>query len=349
MSVDFDKQLDDEIKSYVINKRRGGFGVSQTDIYSTGYSRIVAFALHIPNSQGEIKKIALTIRKYARPNYSSQYELKDEYDSERGSKLNEFKIDLESKSSGDSVRNLAEFLNAQYKNIGIKLNDNKVVIDNPENIDIDGLIKSATINKKELISNKSKISLLREYKSFLVNSLVQNEKYVQDWLDEDGGRYRKQRCLIFGLEYTDHIREGELQRKRFDVLARSSIDLNEYTLIELKSPSCEVFSVYEEQNKNGGKSTKYSLSDDLARAIPQILQYRKRFEVALEDNDELQRLGVRAGKVSKCLIVIGERKADPIWKSHYDELRKSLASGLEILTYTDLINKISVTIKNLES
>lgn len=349
MEPDFNQQLDDEIKSYVISKRQGGFGVSQADIYKTGYTRIVAFAFHIPDTSGKVKKFSLTLRRYSRPNFSKPLSLKEEYDSETGRLIdNKFKVDLESKKSGDAVKNLTEFLNAQFKNIGVTLNDNKVVIDNPVSVDIDKLIKNATLNKKETLSIKSKISLLNDYKVFLEDSLTQNETHIQNWLDEDNGKYRKQRCLIFGLEYTDHKREGELQRKRFDILTRSSIDLNEYTLIELKSPSADVFDITEEQNKNGGSSTTYALSEELARAIPQILQYRKRFEAALGDNDDLQRLGVAPGKVFKCLIVIGQRESHAIWKSHYDELRRSLASGLEILTYTDLINKLSVTLKNLE-
>ena len=193
-----------------------------------------------------------------------------------------------------------------------------------------------------------KIEILKNHLKFLRENLDKDESFVQNWLDEDDGKYRKQRCLIFGLEFIDHKREGELSGKRFDVLTRQSESLdNDYVLIELKSPSEGVFNFKEITNKNGGKSIEYELSSSLSRAIPQILNYKHLFEKATDE--DLARIDVRRGKVSKCLIIIGTRKSDDVVLERYlNDLNDNLSNSLHILTYTDLIHKLEITIKNLE-
>ena len=68
---------------------------------------------------------------------------------------------------------------------------------------------------------KIQIETLKDHKKFLEENLDKNETYIQNWLDENDAQFRKQRCLIFGLEFTDHKREGELSSKRFDLLDNS--------------------------------------------------------------------------------------------------------------------------------
>jgi len=64
---------------------------------------------------------------------------------------------------------------------------------------------------------KVQIQILRSHIEFLKTNLGQNETFIQNWIDEEDGKYRKQRCLIFGIEYIAPKREGRLSGKRFDI------------------------------------------------------------------------------------------------------------------------------------
>lgn len=220
------------------------------------------------------------------------------------------------------------------------------------------------IKQKSIIETIPKIQIkaLELYKTVLENNLDQDEKFIQNWIDakidengnqlnileEESAKIRKSRCLIFGLEFIDHKREGSNSSKRFDVLTRLSEGENEYVLIELKSPNAEVFSIKEKVNANGGTSTEYSLSDDLSRAIPQILRYRGNLESKSEEDEDLQRIGIKKGKIPKCIILIGQRKINnPLWENHFSSLKENFGNSLELWTYTDLIRKLGTTIKNL--
>ncbi len=186
------------------------------------------------------------------------------------------------------------------------------------------------------------IDILRSHISFLKKNLDKNETFIQKWLDEDGGKFRKLRCLIFGLEYVDPKREGKFMRKRFDILAEQNLD--NHVLIELKSPSAEVFTVKTKKTINDGITTEYHLSSDLARAIPQILEYKKWYDNARPE--EIQALGLEKKRIHKCIIIIGTRKDDDVWKENFQLLKSNLL--VELYTYTDLVDKLKNTIKNLE-
>jgi len=202
--------------------------------------------------------------------------------------------------------------------------------------------RNFTIFQKSI--NKVKIEYLREIKKFISDNLNSNEKTIQDWLDEDNGKYRERRSLIFGLDYRDPKREGEIKmRKRFDILAEQNLE--NHIIIELKSPKAKIFKIETIKNRNGGESTTYSISDELARAIPQILHYKRGYEEM--DEERMRSLGLSEKKsISECIIVIGQRKDDAVWKKHFEDLKKNL--NIKILTYNDLIDKLDNTIKNLE-
>lgn len=228
----------------------------------------------------------------------------------------------------------------------------------------DSLLKSP--RRKALLISKYpsvQLSALKDHKEFLENSLDKNEKFIQDWIDgkisnqgdilvdisnEERERIQRSRCLIFGLEFIDHKREGQLSSKRFDILARLSEEEGQYVLIELKSPDADFFKIEVADNKNGGKSEEYRLSPDISRAIPQILRYRDNLESKPPEDEDWRRIGLPKQKISKCIILIGQAKNDPVWEGHFLSIRKSFSSSLEIMTYTDLIRKLDVTIKNLE-
>lgn len=218
-------------------------------------------------------------------------------------------------------------------------------------------------NKQKIIAtnySQIQIKILEEYKLFLESNLDKNEEFIQHWIDgkidndgnatnasaEERKNITRSRCLIFGLEYISHKREGEISSKQFDILTRISQGKNNYVLIELKEPSGKVFDIKSRANQNEGTSLEYSLSTDVSRAIPQIAEYRSLLEKATEV--EWQRIGLPKGEITKCLIVIGTKVDNPIWSEHFLNLRKNLSGAIEILTYTDLIQKIETVIKNLK-
>lgn len=191
---------------------------------------------------------------------------------------------------------------------------------------------------------KIQIDILKSHIDFLRNNLDKNETFIQNWIDEDNGKFRKQRCLIFGLEYVDPKREGQVAGKKFDLLAEH--DLEHYVIFELKSPKDDVFKVAETETVAGGVSTEYCFSPQLGRAIPEILGYKKMYDNA--QGEELQKFGVKAKKpISKCVIVLGTRKEDSVWKENFERVSSCL-NGIELLTYDHLIDRLENTVSNLE-
>jgi len=195
------------------------------------------------------------------------------------------------------------------------------------------------------------IKLLKSYRDKLNNFIKDNasEKDVQNWIDEENHEHRQDRCMIFGLEYINHKREGGSSGDRYDIFTRIGAESEERILIELKSPSDQILEVKENKTINNPKK-EYSLSSSISRAIPQILEYRKTLEDKKAGDPELQKIGEENEvKISKCIIVIGSEKIDTRWKKNLREIKRCLSSNLEIWTYTDLLNKLDSTIKNLES
>lgn len=202
----------------------------------------------------------------------------------------------------------------------------------------------------ENIQASTNLKLLKEYKARLIE-FVENrasEKDIQNWLDEDSHKHRSQRAMIFGLEFINHTREGLMSGTRYDLLTRIGTDSPERILIELKSPSDDIFEIHEIRNINA-TTKEYTLSSSLSRAIPQILEYKRTIEDKKACDPDLERIGEsEAIKIAKCIIVIGQRKSDNRWIKNLKALRDSLNSCLEIWAYSDLIDKLDSTITNLE-
>lgn len=188
------------------------------------------------------------------------------------------------------------------------------------------------------------IEILKSHIIFLKSNLDKNETFIQNWIDEENGKYRKQRCLIFGLEYVDPKREGQISSKKFDVLAEQ--DLEHHVIFELKSPKDNIFNINSGKTVAGGVTTEYNLSVQLARAIPEVLGYRKMYDEATAE--ELQKIGVNIKKpISKCVIVLGTRQDDPVWKGNFERIANCF-NGIELLTYNHLIDRLENIVKNLE-
>lgn len=349
MAIFTDQELDDEIERFTtIVPRAGGFASSYEYLHNSYQQKIVATAFHIPNRKtGKIHHFNLSIRIFKRKKKSDHWQ---EHIDQRTQQAGTYSI-IELKV-GDAVKNLTKFLNEQFESIGKKIDSKKQIIEYERDIKLNDVIKKLKdldISDIEEINRGVEINHLKKYKEFLSNNLNKNETFIQNWLDEENGKYRKQRCLIFGLEYIDHKREGSMESKRFDLLTRASKNKNQYVLIELKSPCDEVFQVKRSTSQNGGVSYEYHLSKALSRSIPQILRYKSKFENYSTDSDDLARIGVEKGTIKKSIIVLGTSKNnDPIWVSHFNDLKSTLSNNLEIVTYTDLIDKLDVTIHNLE-
>lgn len=207
------------------------------------------------------------------------------------------------------------------------------------NTDVSGLLRTS-----------STIKLLNEYKDkleeFITNESTETD--VQNWIDEDNHRYRQQRCLIFGLEYINFKREGSVSSKRFDVLTRVGSKYIDHVLIELKSPCDDIFDISTSATVNDNTS-EYKIHKELARAIPQILEYKSTLESKPGGDPELEKLGIyEKPHIGKCIIVIGKHRNDLRWKQNRENLVRSLNSNLEVWTYTELLNKLKSTIENLE-
>jgi len=347
MNIKFtDEELEQELGSWKIEPLSDNFASSYKTIYKTNFTTIAAKAFLIPNKEtGEIHHFDLSIRIFKRKRKSEPWE--EDIEENENPFGHHRQLDIKA-GNGKAVRELTNFLLAQYELIGTKINSSKVVIEKPTDLDIQELISKMSLGQIEDFGQGIRIQTLKEYKQFLTDNLDKNEKFIQDWLDEENGKFRKQRCLIFGIEFIDHKREGELSRKRFDILTRASLTSNEYVIIELKSPKDNVFKIIENQSIQGGKSVEYHLSPEISRAIPQILRYKSKFENKSEDDDDLKRIGIKKGLVKKCIILIGEKSNDPIWVDHFVNLKNNLSNTLEIWTYSDLIEKLEITIKNLE-
>lgn len=206
------------------------------------------------------------------------------------------------------------------------------------------------VEVSELLRTKSTLRLLKSYREKLQEFIDNNasETDVQNWLDEDDHKYRQQRCMIFGLEYIDFQREGSVSSKKFDVLTRVGSKYIDHVLIELKSPADDIFEVTQAGSINNPTST-YQIHKHLARAIPQILEYKSTLESKPAGDAELEKLGIKdKAHIGKCIIVIGKHSDDARWKQNRENLVRSLGSTLEIWTYSELLNKLGSTIENLE-
>lgn len=216
----------------------------------------------------------------------------------------------------------------------------------------------------ENANERVKITKLKEYKIFIENNLGENETFFQNWIDgkkdmqgndiilsdEDKKREQRSRRLIFGLEFIDQKREWLLSWNRFDMLTRLIDWNNEYVIFEFKSPTADAFDFDESQENGNSATTKtYRFSKELSRSIPQITGYKSWFENKQEWDPDLTRIGLKRGKIRKSIIVIGQHKDDDEWKDHFSRLSYTIWNGIDIITYTDLVNRLATTIQNLEN
>jgi hypothetical protein len=210
--------------------------------------------------------------------------------------------------------------------------------------ELDEESKNQLSKKPEIIKNifsnlpRIRIDILEKLKNDLQNKLSLNEKEIQRWIDNEP----KIRCLIFGLEFIDYKREVQFGNSRFDLLTEQSG--TDHVIIEMKSPNVQIFEEKNKTLKNGLKK-EFIISRDLAEAIPQTIKYFREYE---SGNDETwQKVGTTRKRLHKALIIIGRKEVDPIWQQHFCDLNNRI-SGIEILTYDHLVEKMGNQINNLK-
>ena len=248
------------------------------------------------------------------------------------------------------------------KKVSANSNENNIKMDtnNITSEDFSKILSSVLSDpaKQEiLVSNYSKIQIdvLESHKLFIANNLDKNEVFIQHWIDaeinnegitlslndEDKKRLQRSRRLIFGLEFTSHEREVLDSGQRMDILARINPEKNkrEYTLFELKAPSAKIFESID---------TELKLSERISRAIPQVLDYKEDFENKKDGDADLARRHLPAGKIVKCIILIGTKNDNERANKIFRGLKDNFSNLIEIWTYTDLINRLETTINNLK-
>lgn len=326
--------------------QKGGFVSSAKILKDTSKTVTIATSFHIPDNEGKIHHYDINLYKFSRKKVT------DANDWVRQSSLT---------LRENEAQELLSFFIEQNSILGIKFDkkyanvffsDKKISsgdIEEVKNV-IKGLSDEELIriilseeNKSDAISRSLpnlRVDLLEKLITELTALLDKNEKAVQNWLDEDPIL----RCLIFGLEYVDYKREAGFGNSKFDVL--TDISGTEHVIIELKSPNKDFFTISKIQLKNGFKS-EYSISPDLAEAIPQTLKYFRDYENETEET--FIKNGTTHKKVPKAIIVIGRNiKDDKIWQDHYCDLANRVA-GIEMLTYDHLIEKMRNQLENLKN
>ena len=82
--------------------------------------------------------------------------------------------------------------------------------------------------------------------------------------------------------------------------------------------------------------------------MAKIETFEKYFKEYDGGNEEtFQKVGTDKKKAHKALIIIGRKKKDPIWQQYFSDLNNRI-SGIEILTYDHLTEKMANQIKNLK-
>ena len=272
-------------------------------------------------------------------------------------------------SLGENEVILFDYLSLNYRSIGVRDEGKTFIIKGVDDInkiilanDAESAVKIKLAQKVisqmdnkcivEILNNpgfasqifgnlpRLRIDLLNNLKNDLASLLDKTERDVQNWIDAEP----RSRCLIFGLEFIDYKREVTFGNSRFDLLTEQSG--TDHVVIEMKSPNVEVFDIKNKQLKNGVKE-EYALSADLAEAIPQVINYFDEYK--REDDVTFKKNGVVKRHISKGIIVIGRNKKDDlVWQKHFCNLRHRI-SGIEIMTYDHLIEKMENQINNLKT
>jgi len=340
---DFDKKLQEKIDVISIEAKSRGFAVSSEIIYKTYFTTVVAHAFHIPKQDGTIHHFDLTINKYKRKRKTDPWKpVVDEIEEHDHGDFQSLKIDC---GNGKAVKNLAEFINAQFEAIGQKIEKKKVIIDNPEDIDI-SLIKKLDRKKLQeinsLVSLKSLDDILKIWENYKTNS---NEAFWQNLFQSNSWILSQIFSCPFikigSKFYCGGKEDDDRGGVKGDLLYRNNLTGN-LAFIEIKTPESEVIFKQYRGEEEGKENVIYSMSEDLTGGINQLLNQRKVY---------LRTHGDHEGKFlhnAKCVLIIGKiEKLDEDMQKSFELYRASLRE-VEVITYDELFERISALITFLK-
>lgn len=339
----FDLKLNKEIEAISINAKSRGFGVSRQVIYKTDFTTIIAHAFHIPRKDGTIRHFDLKINKYKRKKTTEPWEaVMDEAEEHPHGYFQSMKIDA---GDGEAVKKLTEFLNAQYQAIGQKIQKKKVIIDNPEDIDL-SLIRRLDPNKLKNIDSLVSVTRLENIlNEWDKNKDNDNENFWQK-LFQDNAWILSQifSCpfILIGKKfYCGGKEDDDRGGVKGDLLYQNDLTGN-LAFIEIKTPKKLIVGGIYRGGEEGKENIVYSISDEVTGRINQVLNQRKIY---------LQTHGDNKGKFlhnAKCILIIGNvGDLNPDQKKSF-ELFRSYSKDVEIVSFDELFGKIKMFLSLLK-
>lgn len=344
MENNFDQKLNEEINAISIEAKSRGFGVSRQVIYKTDFTTIIAHAFHIPKKDGAIHHFDLKINKYKRKKKSEPWELiVDDVEQDDQGDFQSLKIDA---GNGEAVKKLTEFLNAQYKAIGQKIEKKKVIIDSPEDFDF-SFIRHLDPNKLKnidsLVSTARLEDILKNWNNNINNSneefwqqLFQNHTWILSQI------FSCPFILIGKKFYCGGKEDDDKGGVKGDLLYKNDLTGN-LAFVEIKTPETDIVGKQYRGDDDGKENVIYSMSDELTGGVNQVLNQRKIYLNTHGDNN---------GKFlhnAKCILIIGkisDFKNDDEKKSF--ELFRSFTKEVEIITFDELFGRTSAFLKLLK-
>lgn len=331
----FDQQLEQEIQAISIVAKSRGFGVSRDVIYKTDFTTIVAHAFHIPDKEGHIHHFDLKINKYKRKKITEPWEaVIDEVEEHFHGDFQSLKIDS---GNGKAVKKLTEFLNAQYEAIGQKIVKKKVIIDNPEDIDL-SLIKqldpSKLKNIDSLVSVARLESILNKWEKHRENDSEEFwQKLFQDntWILSQ--IFSCPFILIGKKFYCGGKEDDDRGGVKGDLLYKNDLTGN-LAFIEIKTPKKAIVGAMYRGDEEGKENVIYSMSKESTGGINQVLNQRKIY---------LRTHGDHRGKFlhnAKCILIIGNISSLNEAEKKSFELFRSYSKDVEIISFDELFARI---------
>jgi len=332
----FDIKLNEEIEAISIDAKSRGFGVSRQVIYKTDFTTIIAHAFHIPKKDGTIHHFDLKINKYKRKKKSEPWELVvDDVEQDDQGDFQSLKIDA---GNGEAVKKLTEFLNAQYKAIGQKIEKKKVIIDSPEDFDF-SFIKH--LNQKKLKNIDSLVSVTRLeniLKNWNENKNNSSEEFWQQLFQNHtwilSQIFSCPFILIEKKFYCGGKEDDDKGGVKGDLLYKNDLTGN-LAFVEIKTPETEIIGKQYRGDEDGKDSVIYSMGNELTGGVNQVLNQRKIYLNTHGDNN---------GKFlhnAKCILVIGKvDKFENADEKKSFELYRSSSKDVELITFDELFGRV---------
>lgn len=339
----FDEDLSNEIEAVSINARARGFGTSEKIIYQTKYTTIVAYAFHIPRTDGTIHHFDLKITKYKRKKTTESWNLS--LDTPNFFLEEEFKTIKLDDGDGKAVKILTEFLNSQFEALGQKIEKKKVIIDSPEDIDLN-LIRNLSTEKLQNINSLVSIKSLENiYLIWVSNRNNSNEEFWQKSFQNNPwilSQIFSCHFIQIGTKfYCGGKEDDDRGGVKGDLLYKNFITGN-LAFIEIKTPETKIIGSIYRGNSDGKKNVIYSMSDEITGGVNQVLNQRKVYLSEHGDNN---------GKFldnAKCILIIGnlENLCEDEKKSY--ELYRYSMKDVDIISFDELFQRIKSFLEYLK-